>query len=103
MVSGRRKATSVKSRRPVMTEGGADDLYIGALGALRRRLQARARRVPPPAAGAAHRIESLPTGHRAARQITEVIPLAAQERARILDESLPVGLQIRGKNTSTPE
>lgn len=45
----------------------------------------------------AQRIESLPSGRRAARLVTEFVPLEAQERARILDESLPVGLQIRGE------
>ncbi|MFI5395342.1 MAG: Hsp70 family protein [Candidatus Binatia bacterium] len=45
----------------------------------------------------AERIEPLPTGRRAARLVTEFVPLEAQERARILDESLPVGLQIRGE------
>ncbi|MBP1683861.1 MAG: hypothetical protein H6Q33_4 [Deltaproteobacteria bacterium] len=48
----------------------------------------------------AQRIESLPTGRRAARLITEFVPLEAQERARILDESLPVGLQIRTESAS---
>ncbi len=43
----------------------------------------------------AERLAPLPHGQRAARLVTEVMPLEAQERARILDESLPVGLQIR--------
>ena len=49
--------------------------------ALRRRLAAR--------------LQALPSGPRAARLVTELIPLEAQERTRILDESLPVGLQLR--------
>jgi hypothetical protein len=48
----------------------------------------------------AQRIEPLPTGRRAARLVTEFVPLEAQERARIFDESLPVGLQIRGESSS---
>jgi molecular chaperone DnaK (HSP70) len=44
----------------------------------------------------ADRVAPLPAGARAARLLTEVVPLEAQERARILDESLPVGLQLRG-------
>lgn len=43
----------------------------------------------------AERLTSLPGGSRAARLVTEFIPLQAQERTRILDESLPVGLQLR--------
>jgi hypothetical protein len=43
----------------------------------------------------AERIQPLPDGTRAARLVTEFIPLQAQERARILDESLPVGLQLQ--------
>lgn len=41
-------------------------------------------------------VRPLKTGERAARLVTEVVPLAAGERARILDESLPVGLQVKG-------
>jgi molecular chaperone DnaK (HSP70) len=43
----------------------------------------------------AERLRALPAGERAARMLTEVVPLGTQERARILDESLPAGLQIR--------
>jgi hypothetical protein len=43
----------------------------------------------------ADRLRSLPSGERAARLLTEFVPLGTQERARILDESLPAGLQIR--------
>jgi molecular chaperone DnaK (HSP70) len=43
----------------------------------------------------ADRVAPLPAGARAARLLTEVVPLEAQERARILDESLPIGLQLR--------
>jgi hypothetical protein len=42
----------------------------------------------------AERLRGLPSGKRAARLVTELVPLETQERARILDESLPVGLQI---------
>jgi hypothetical protein len=42
----------------------------------------------------AERLRGLPSGKRAARLVTELVPLEGQERARILDESLPVGLQI---------
>lgn len=45
----------------------------------------------------ATRLEALPVGRRAARLVTERVPLEAQERARILDESLPAGLQIRSE------
>ena len=44
----------------------------------------------------AERIRCLPGGGRGARLVTEVVPLEAQERARVLDESLPAGLVIRG-------
>ncbi|MFN8628130.1 MAG: Hsp70 family protein [Candidatus Binatia bacterium] len=50
----------------------------------------------------AQRIESLPSGRRAARLVTEFVPLEAQERARILDESLPAGLHIRAENPPAP-
>ena len=43
---------------------------------------------------AAH-FSTLHAGQRLARQVLEVVPLEAQEQARILDESLPVGLHIR--------
>jgi molecular chaperone DnaK (HSP70) len=40
-------------------------------------------------------VRRLPTGDRAARLVSEHVPLAASERARILDESLPAGLHVR--------
>jgi molecular chaperone DnaK (HSP70) len=43
----------------------------------------------------AARLRDLPAGERAARLVTEIVPLGRQERARILAESLPVGLQVR--------
>jgi len=46
-------------------------------------------------AALAERLRAQPHGERAARLVSEVIPLEGQERARILDESLPVGLQLR--------
>ena len=46
----------------------------------------------------AERLRPLPSGARAARLLTELVPLEAQERARIFDESLPVGLQLRGES-----
>jgi molecular chaperone DnaK (HSP70) len=44
---------------------------------------------------AAARLQDLPGGTRASRLLLEVVELAAPERARILDESLPAGLQLR--------
>jgi hypothetical protein len=41
------------------------------------------------------RLHGLPQGERAARLVSEAIPLESQERARIFDESLPVGLKTR--------
>jgi molecular chaperone DnaK (HSP70) len=49
----------------------------------------------------AQRLEQLPAGQRAARLISECVPLEGQERARILDESLPVGLQLRDDRQPT--
>ena len=43
----------------------------------------------------ATRLRALPHGERAARLVSEVVPLEGQERARILDESLPVGLVVK--------
>lgn len=43
----------------------------------------------------AERLSSLSSGQRWAAQVLEVMPLEAREQARILDESLPVGLRIR--------
>jgi hypothetical protein len=43
----------------------------------------------------AERLRPLPQGERAARLVSEPVPLEQQERARIFDESLPVGLLIR--------
>lgn len=43
----------------------------------------------------ADRLTPLASGERWARQVREVVALEAKEQARILDESLPVGLQIR--------
>ena len=45
----------------------------------------------------AERLRTLSGGERAARLVTEFTPLASQERARILDESLPVGLELRAE------
>jgi hypothetical protein len=46
---------------------------------------------------AAARLRPLPHGERAARLVTELVPLEGQERARILDESLPVGLVLAAR------
>jgi hypothetical protein len=43
----------------------------------------------------AERLKPLPTGQRWSRQVLEVVVLEEKEQARILDESLPAGLQIR--------
>jgi hypothetical protein len=43
----------------------------------------------------AERLALLPSGERGAKQVLEVVTLEAKEQARILDESLPVGLRIR--------
>lgn len=43
----------------------------------------------------AARLRRLPHGERAARLVREMVPLEGQERARILDESLPVGLVLK--------
>ncbi|HUI24544.1 MAG TPA: Hsp70 family protein [Candidatus Kryptonia bacterium] len=43
----------------------------------------------------AESVRDLPGGTRAAKLVTEFVPLEAQERARVLDESLPAGLVIR--------
>lgn len=43
----------------------------------------------------AERITAISARERWARQVLEVVTLEAREHARILDESLPVGLQIR--------
>ena len=42
----------------------------------------------------AARLRAMPHGERAARLVSEPIALETQERARIFDESLPVGLTI---------
>jgi hypothetical protein len=47
----------------------------------------------------ADRLRSAPSGARAARLVTEYVPIETQERARILDESLPIGLQLRAEGT----
>jgi molecular chaperone DnaK (HSP70) len=43
----------------------------------------------------AQRLRSLHAGDRAARLVTELVPLGRQERAKILEESLPIGLQLQ--------
>lgn len=43
-------------------------------------------------------LRPLAAGDRAARLVTEPVPLAAAERSRILDESLPVGLVLRAES-----
>ena len=43
----------------------------------------------------AERLSPLSSGDLWARQVLEVIAMEAREQARILDESLPAGLQIR--------
>jgi hypothetical protein len=44
----------------------------------------------------ADRLRELPQGARTARLVSEAVPLEGQERARILDETLPVGLVLKG-------
>jgi hypothetical protein len=46
---------------------------------------------------AVERVRGMAGGDRGARLLLEVVELAAPERARILDESLPAGLQVRGE------
>lgn len=43
----------------------------------------------------AERLAPLPAGQRWSQQVLEVVALEAKEQARIFDESLPAGLQIR--------
>ncbi len=43
----------------------------------------------------ADKLRPLPNGARAAQLVTEAVALESQERARILDESLPVGLRLK--------
>lgn len=45
----------------------------------------------------AERLSVLSSGQRWAKQVLEVVPLEAREQARILDESLPVGLRIKNE------
>jgi len=47
----------------------------------------------------AQKLKPLRAGDRAAHLVTEVVPLGMHERARILDESLPAGLQIRAASS----
>ena len=47
----------------------------------------------------AERLVSLPSGERWAKQVLEVVALETKEQAQILDESLPVGLQIRNEGS----
>jgi molecular chaperone DnaK (HSP70) len=44
----------------------------------------------------ARRLETLPDGARLARIVREPVALEAREEARLLDESLPAGLRLRG-------
>lgn len=46
----------------------------------------------------AARLRALPGGERMARLVTEPLPLEFQERARIFDESLPLGLVIADRS-----
>ncbi len=50
----------------------------------------------------AARLESLSSGQRWAQQVREVVPLEAREQARIWDEALPVGLQIKNVGPGLP-
>ncbi len=43
----------------------------------------------------ADKLRPLPNGKRAAQLVMEFVPLEAQERAQILDESLPIGLKVK--------
>ncbi|MCS6924752.1 MAG: hsp70 family protein [Candidatus Binatia bacterium] len=45
----------------------------------------------------AERLAAFPAGQQWARPVLEVLPLEAKERARMFDESLPVGLQLRAE------
>ncbi len=50
----------------------------------------------------AERLRELPQGARAARLVSEAVPLEAQERARILDETLPMGLVLKPLEGAAP-
>jgi hypothetical protein len=45
----------------------------------------------------ADRLRPLADGERWAKQVLEVVALETREQAQILDESLPVGLRIKGE------
>ncbi len=51
----------------------------------------------------ARRLETAPSGQRAARLVREPVPLEAREEARLLDEALPAGLRIRGARATAQE
>ncbi|MGE0681758.1 MAG: Hsp70 family protein [Candidatus Binatia bacterium] len=51
----------------------------------------------------ADRLTPLSSGERWAKQVREVVALEAKEQARILDESLPVGLQMRTEGNEKRE
>ena len=51
----------------------------------------------------ARRLETAPSGQRAARLVREPVPLEAREEARLLDEALPAGLRMRGARATAQE
>jgi len=92
----------------LLTAGGSNGVAKGAamfsLVQIARCVGDRERDLDPTLrARIAAALRPMPAGERAARLVSEAIPLAAAERARILDESLPIGLSIRADSDSEPK
>lgn len=85
------------AERMVRAEWPRPEAYAFALAQIARATGDRERDLDPTLRErVARRLETAPSGQRAARLVREPVALEAREEARLLDEALPAGLRIRG-------
>src|SRR5262249_55053281 len=90
------KVASEWAERLVAADWPRPEAYAFTLAQIARATGDRARDLEPALRErVARRLESEPTGARAARHVRERVALEPREEARLLDEALPAGLRIR--------
>src|SRR5438552_44632 len=92
-----RAAAAAWTERLLAAAGPRPEAYAFALAQLARATGDRGRDLDPELRERlARRLETAPHGERAARIVREPVALEAREEARLLDETLPAGLRLRG-------
>ncbi|TMA94044.1 MAG: hypothetical protein E6J70_17660 [Deltaproteobacteria bacterium] len=92
-----RDAAAAWTERLLAAEWPRPEAYAFALAQLARATGDRGRDLDPELRERlARRLETAPHGERAARIVREPVALEAREEARLLDETLPAGLRLRG-------